>query len=302
MSGVDLRRGGLALAVGALVSFATARAHAFCRTTTCDPKVEHCNKDSDGCVIEGKPLIWREHCISFATQKDGSKQVPYAVADGVFRAAFMQWAQANCGGEHPSFEVWDVGPVECNEPEFNDFLPNANVWMFRDDSWPYHDDTQTLALTTVLFERGSGVILDADVEVNSHAMQITTGTTDVKRDLQSIATHEAGHFLGLSHTLVKGATMQAQYTQGDLNYRSLSEDDRKAICDAYPPNRVTPICSKPTPAHGFSPYCFGGDSAPKPPQGCSVDSRGGAGREPGAAFLVALSLAAFRRRRKRVSA
>jgi hypothetical protein len=236
-------------------------------------------------------------------QKDGSKQVPYKEADRIFTAAFLQWQTANCGeGKHPSIEMWDFGPVDCNEPEFNDFLPNANIWMFRDGGWPYHDDSQTLALTTVLFERGSGVILDADVEVNSAHMQPSTGNTKVQRDLQSIATHEAGHFLGLSHSLFPGATMQAQYTEGDLDYRSLSVDDAKGICAAYPPDRAVPVCAKPQPPHGFSKYCYGGEKAPKPPQGCAVSVASGLAGGSGAGLISVLSLAIaglLRRKRAR---
>jgi hypothetical protein len=281
----------VALSMGLVVSLGSATAGAFCRTTTCDPKIETCTKDPEtGCILQGKNLFWRERCVSFGTQEDGSPRrgISYETADHIFQEAFSAWMLADCGGgAHPSIQMWDFGPIVCNEPEFNDFLPNANVWMFRDKDWPYNDDSQTLALTTVLFERGSGAILDADVEVNSFAMKLSVTDTHVERDLQSIATHEAGHFLGLSHTKVTGATMQPQYTAGDLNYRTIHDDDQAGICNIYPPDRQTLTCTQPHPPHGFSKYCGGGDHAPAPPGGCAVAAET---KRPGESPLRPLAL------------
>lgn len=258
--------------------------------------------DADKCITDGQPLYWREKCLSFAAQEDGSpvRGISYATADRVFKAAFSAWTHASCGGKPPSFRVWDLGPVICGEPEFNDLLPNANVWMFRDHDWPYEHESDTLALTTVLFEKSTGVILDADVEINSIDKDISTSDVDVRQDLQAIATHEAGHFLGLSHSAVKTATMNQSYVPGDLDYRSLHEDDIAGICAIYPPDRPGPDCISPHPAHGFSRYCGGG----KPDPGVSACSCRLAERAPAGSrglWLLTAAIAGigFRRWRSR---
>jgi hypothetical protein len=306
----DPVRAALILAASAVTVLAAPRAQAFCRTTTCDRNLDHCAIEG-GCNMGGKPLFWQEKCLSFATQQDGSHRrtsfepngISYEVADGVFQRAFSAWTSANCDGKPPSFKMWDLGPVECGHPEFNDLLPNANVWMFRDNDWPYTNQTETLALTTVLFEKSTGVILDADVEINSFSPIQTLSTSDppakVGQDLQAIATHEAGHFLGLSHSPIANATMSQSYRSGDLDYRSLHKDDIDGICTIYPPDRAAPDCTGPHPPHGFSRVCGGG--APADASGCScrLGERSSFGADVLALFIAGIAAGALRRGRSK---
>jgi hypothetical protein len=242
-----------------------ANASAFCRTTTCDinDPTENCSIDANGCATTGKPLAWREGCLSFVVQKDGSvkRGVTYQAFDAIAKTAFKQWVSAACPGGTPSFQIYDLddrfGPVTCGEPEYNKEASNANVLMFRDDKWPYTDETSTLALTTVSFEVQTGRILDADIEVNSAVIDITTSDQRPVADLQSIITHESGHFLGLAHSNDVTATMFARYAPGDLSFRSLRADDQNAICTAYPPGRQTDACTIGVPVRGFSQFCGG---------------------------------------------
>jgi hypothetical protein len=145
-------------------------------------------------------------------------------------------------------------------------------------------------------------LLDADVEINSHGNPITTTSisSEVRRDLQAIVTHEAGHFLGLGHSQDTTATMYARYSPGDLNYRSLTKDDQAGICAIYPPNRDIPQCTAPSPAHGFSLYCGGGeDDGTASVTGCSLPSQRKAPAVGSLVVVVAVGSAALRRRRKR---
>jgi hypothetical protein len=316
-----------ALLLGALpalvISLTAANAGAYCRTTTCDindPTVD-CHVDADGCAVTGAYLYWKEGCLSFSVQKDGSPKrgITYDTFDKAIQLAFTQWVNAPCVGGTPSFKLWDFdatfGPSTCGEPEYNRKAANANIWMFRDDDWPYPGVSATLALTTVSFEIATGRILDADVEVNSFAIDITTSTTNPRADLQSIATHEAGHFLGLAHSDDPTATMYAAYQPGNLGFRTLRQDDQEAICKAYPVNRTFPACSSPVPVRGFSQLC-GGENPVIPDPGksedegsrCSVQSLSGAasgsnrGVAAGALVTSALAAAVGLRRRRRRSA
>jgi len=305
-----------ALLAGALVSILPRTSSAFCRSTTCDATHEPCVTDpSTNCVMEGAPLHWESRCLSFGVQRDGSarQHISYKTADEIIQTAFQQWMGATCeGGTHPSFRMWDLGNryggVICNVPEFNALKPNANVWMFRDDDWPYEGKGQTLALTSTIFEKSSGALLDADVEINSANPMIqltTTGVSnDIEKDLQAIVTHEAGHFLGLGHSADPKSTMYSLYSPGDLNYRSLSVDDQKGICTVYPTDRDAPACVAPSPAHGFSIFCGGGgDEGTASAKGCSV-AAGSADGSAGAGVLAtsAAGLAMWLRRRRRKQA
>jgi hypothetical protein len=83
-------------------------------------------------------------------------------------------------------------------------------------------------------------------------------------DFASVATHEAGHFLGIAHSDVPGATMYARYDQGQTSMRYVSPDDVEGICTVYRPDgdravlngKITqaPGCN-PTPRGGYDVQC-----------------------------------------------
>lgn len=238
-------------------------AGAYCRTTTCDVDntLESCTWDASGCTTSGHPLFWPDRCGWFGVQKDGSpkRHISYDTLHTYVVDAFEKWSQADCGGgKTPSFALADTdllyGPVECAAHEFNSRGANASAWMFRDESWPYVGASVTIALTTVSVELSTGRIIDADVEINSYGTNITTSDSAVGADLDSIVTHESGHFLGLAHSDVTTATMFPSYS--GISARSLDPDDESGICAAYPP-AAAPVCGPPEPVYGFSRYCKG---------------------------------------------
>lgn len=239
-------------------------AQAYCRTTTCDPATE-CDFDARGCTDVGLPLVWKGACVSYSVQRDASpaRNLDYDTVDEIVERSFSHWTDANCSGDAPSLTTSDLGPVKCNEPEYNSNNANANVIMFRDDDWPYAGANATLALTTITFNFQTGEIFDADIEVNSFKTRLTTSESVVDFDLESVLTHEAGHFLGLSHSHIDGATMFIEYERGDLSFRDLSSDDEDGICATYPPNRKV-AASDCRPRHGFSPDC-----RPPADEGCA---------------------------------
>ncbi len=291
----------------ALVLTTTGAARAYCRTTTCSPDDPNqpCTTAANGCETGGKPLYWAGACISFSVQKDGSplRNISEPAADKVISTGFSQWVGADCGSGHPSIAIYDRGKVTCDKQEYNQHSGNANIFMFRDTGWPYGASSgsgtagaETLALTTITYNIKTGEIYDADVEINSHDNQITVGNQNVAADLQSIVTHESGHFLGLAHSPKPDATMFASYQFGDTSLRSLSQDDVNGICAIYPPGRSAGKCDS-TPRHGYSSACKPSSSgngcraaAPGVPSGpWNTGALGGA--------LLALGLLARRRRR-----
>ena len=77
-------------------------------------------------------------------------------------------APACPGGGTPAHRRSREGPpVDCDKHEYNQNAGNANIIIFRDDTWPYEGSGNTLALTTVTYNLDTGEIYDADMELNS---------------------------------------------------------------------------------------------------------------------------------------
>ena len=113
-------------------------------------------------------------------------------------------------------------------------------------------------------------------------------------DLLNTVTHEAGHFLGLGHTSVDGATMAAYGQTGDIDKRTLEPDDEDGYCALeLPEHGSSDSCDTPV-------YSAGGPSAgadAPAEDGCAVAA---AGASPSArrSGLRSRRLAWFARRRR----
>jgi hypothetical protein len=194
-------------------------------------------------------------------------------------------------------------------------LDGTSRMTFRRESWCREPpaageacyDPLALAVTSVFARKGDGEIIDADVELNAVNFKwadLVRNPSDMGgvQDLQNTLTHEFGHLIGLDHTCfigearpgavddrgrpvpscsqasdeIKATTMFAAVPPGDLDRRSLSPDDERAVCEVYPPIDLT--------LEGV-------------PRGCSLSPR-----RPSAAGWGALALLAvitFRRARRR---
>jgi MYXO-CTERM domain-containing protein len=111
---------------------------------------------------------------------------------------------------------------------------NRIIWLSGPD-WAHGPNT--LGLTIVTFTAGTGQILDADIQMNGDRVWKVGGASgDV--DVESIITHEAGHFLGLDHSPVVEAVMHAVYPFGSIKFQ-LAQDDVQNVCAVYPAQPAT---------------------------------------------------------------
>jgi len=108
---------------------------------------------------------------------------------------------------------------------------------------------RVLGATSFLFDDSTGEIVEADIFFNSQFDWSTSGDPN-RFDLQSVAVHEIGHFLGLGHSAIgetelrpeggrrvlgSGAVMfPISLGRGSIADRTLLPDDIAGVSDLYP--------------------------------------------------------------------
>jgi uncharacterized protein (TIGR03382 family) len=85
--------------------------------------------------------------------------------------------------------------------------------------------------------------IDEDARDTADYLARSGATQDERKDLESVVTHEAGHYIGLAHSNAPLALMNPGYCSAPgrcesgqrVQARRLSADEIAAVCDLYKP-------------------------------------------------------------------
>lgn len=269
-------------AVWALLFFFAMPARAWVRTTNSG----------------GVCMWWQSRGNSFQIDSQGTPDAPDAGTFDAIRKSFGTWAAVSCSDlsfpEEPLSTAASARLIG-----FFEGKANHNLVLFRTqscrtavpagdacrtqggcgnayDCWEHGDGV--IATTTTTSLRGTGEILDSDIELNDSppatGTKFTFTTVDglpctlpgetgcVRIDVQNTVTHEAGHWLGLDHSSDQSATMYASAPSGETSKRRLGADDIQGICTIYPRGAATVTCLASSSPSGGGCGCSQGQSGP----------------------------------------
>ena len=209
------------------------------------------------CTGVGQPASFEPARSNKRQVRWAKKTIPIAISTSLLAPNASIKAQSDIvGAIHRALATWSVA-ANINFTETSSNLQSVspashgdgmnlitvaatteNLAMFGDETIP--------ARTRVFYDSESGEINEADIAINPFLysiegapLEFSTDGSPGSYDLQSTLTHELGHLLGLNHSSVIGATMNAtQALNGTfglsaISQRTLSESDRAAVKSIY---------------------------------------------------------------------
>lgn len=153
-----------------------------------------------------------------------------------------------------AFRTWEEVPTASTQFVFGGMTA---VEPFEDDNlsvlgFQAHPEMErVLGATTFIYDDESGELVESDIFFNSSFEWSTAASGETTRfDVESVAVHEIGHFLGLGHSAIgetefrpeggrrvlgSGAVMfPISMGRGSIADRTLQPDDIAGVSDLYP--------------------------------------------------------------------
>lgn len=181
------------------------------------------NPTSDG-------FKWPTTTVRFVIQDKGSDDVPGKSDETALRLAFRTWEQVPDSFVRFSEDTF----ADASRTDYTAQDIHLVMWDEDSSSGLFPAGSNVIALTPILASTVDGTILDADIVFNGELSFTTDPGREANRfDIQAVATHEAGHFLGFDHSGGTFSTMFASIPSGSTYCRSLERDDEAGASVLY---------------------------------------------------------------------
>jgi YVTN family beta-propeller protein len=196
------------------------------------------DRNGDGCIDDpaGARHIeyWgQDDTLLYVIQQAGAPGITNGSDFTELQNAFSAWTSI------PGTDMVSVYGGTTAQEDANG-LDQINLVTFKDDQYQFGASVLAVALTTSftvdstynnVFYR-PGQIVDADMIFNPNKTYRTSTQGGTGTYIQSVATHEAAHLYGISHTAIRSSTMSYVLPAG-TNAQSLELDDELVFLKAY---------------------------------------------------------------------
>lgn len=276
-------------------------------------------------------IYWQVRQYIYQLDSAGYSKMPLSAVKSAVDSSFLSWQDLSdgCSG----FQFIQGTPLSRPSVGYLEGGVNHNVITFRENSctsipqtdlcwnnkscanvyhcWNHPD--AVIALTTATYDINTGVILDADIELNASTppggappYTFTSVSSPVcpdglpaqnciSTDVQDTLTHEIGHVLGLAHVVDASSTMFAVAQPGELTKRIIDPGTASGFCAIYPSDNSSSAACDLT-AQTNAAITGSGSGTSLSAAGCST-VQGGPG---GAALLLGLCVTLLATARRRL--
>ncbi|KAA3604854.1 MAG: hypothetical protein DWQ01_19795 [Planctomycetota bacterium] len=170
-------------------------------------------------ILNGKKLKWPDNELTWQWNSSGSDDISDASEEAAVVQAFRSWESVSASR---------IRFQRKSNTTSKNVGASSHLVLFDENNHTgyFPIGTGIVAITPIAYNPSNGTILDADIIFNGRDWTWSTTGHAGSFDVQDVATHEIGHFMGLDHSPAVCASMWPYVSPGQWLHRSLSPDDR----------------------------------------------------------------------------